>query len=566
MISKILTFFRLSRSIVSELTNKEKMTLVINIIFSVFNTFLELASIITIVYLLLVISGQQIEESGIVSYINAFIDQDQLIISAALLMISVVVIKTIFQIIYSFNSEKISFQIMSRISMSLYNKFINYNYNEYLKENSARIIRLLSQESVKIGNNLISPLISIINESLLLIFVSVFLFIYDPLLGIVVYLVSLLLIFYFSKLITSRLQRLGKEVTENNTKRIKIINESFRSFDIIKMFNFQERFKQVYNEYTDKISYSGFKSQFYAKLPKSIFELFIFLFLFTLILILELTQNTELLISYLSILAVSVYKIIPSLNKTSSSLQSIQYFATPFIELTSYLKIKESKPKILKVSDFELIKYVGVSHLFDKENKILDNINFEINNGDYIGIYGHSGSGKSTLIKIICGLLKPSAGEVFMDNNSINYDSLHNYFSYVPQDPFIMDDNIITNITFNLTNKKIDLEKVKSILVKVGLYDKFKDKLYESLGDNGIKVSGGQRQRISIARALFFEKKVIILDESTSNLDPQTESKILQLLKKLNEELTIIMISHKMDSLINCNKKFKIINKNIEIK
>ena len=153
-----------------------------------------------------------------------------------------------------------------------------------------------------------------------------------------------------------------------------------------------------------------------------------------------------------------------------------------------------------------------------------------------------------------------------MDNNSINYDSLHNYFSYVPQDPFIMDDNIITNITFNLTNKKIDLEKVKSILVKVGLYDKFKDKLYESLGDNGIKVSGGQRQRISIARALFFEKKVIILDESTSNLDPQTESKILQLLKKLNEELTIIMISHKMDSLINCNKKFKIINKNIEIK
>ncbi len=566
MISKILTFFRLSRSIVSELTNKEKMTLVINIIFSVFNTFLELASIITIVYLLLVISGQQIEESGIVSYINAFIDQDKLIISAALLMISVVLIKTIFQIIYSFNSEKISFQIMNRISMSLYNKFIHYNYNEYLKENSARIIRILSQESVKIGNNLISPFISIINESLLLIFVSIFLFIYDPLLGVVVYLVSLLLIFYFSKLITLRLQRLGKEVTENNTKRIKIINESFRSFDIIKMFNFQERFKQVYNEYTDNISNSGFKSQFYAKLPKSIFELFIFLFLFALILLLELTQNTELLISYLSILAVSVYKIIPSLNKTSSSLQSIQYFATPFIELTSYLKIKESKPKILKVSDFELIKYVGVSHLFDKENKILDNINFEINNGDYIGIYGHSGSGKSTLIKIICGLLKPSTGEVFMDNNSINYDSLHNYFSYVPQDPFIMDDNIIKNITFNLTNKKIDLEKVKSILVKVGLYDKFKDKLYESLGDNGIKVSGGQRQRISIARALFFEKKVIILDESTSNLDPQTESKILQLLKKLNQELTIIMISHKMGSLISCNKKFKIINKNIEIK
>lgn len=566
MISKILTFLTLSKSILIQLNNKEKKTLGFNVVMSIFNTILELVSIMTIIYLLLVISGQKIENTGVISYLNRFIDKDSLIMSSSILMISVVLLKTIFQIAFSYNSEKISFQIQNRISMNLYHKFINYNYDDYLKENSARILRILSQESVKIGNHLISPIISIINESLLISFVSLFIFIYDPLLGLFVYVVSLLLIFFFSKGITSRIQTLSKIVTTNNTNRLRTINESFRSFDVIKMFNFQQRFKDVYMNYTDRITDSGFKNMFLAKLPKSIFELSIFIFLFCLIFILEITQNNDLLISYLSILAVSIYKIIPSLSKISSSLQSIQYFSAPFIELSSYLRKQESEPKILDVKGFNIIEYRDISYSYDGNNKVLENINFEIEKNDFIGIYGPSGSGKSTFIKIVCGLLKPNLGQILVDKNKINNDILHNYFSYVPQDPYILDDNIIVNITFNLENKKIDLKKIESILMKVGLYKKFKHKLTEALGDNGIKVSGGQKQRIAIARALFFEKKVIILDESTSSLDPEIESKVIKLLRTLNQDLTIIMISHKMKSLINCNKIFRIEDKKIHVK
>ena len=115
----------------------------------------------------------------------------------------------------------------------------------------------------------------------------------------------------------------------------------------------------------------------------------------------------------------------------------------------------------------------------------------------------------------------------------IDQNIIHNLFSYVPQDPFIMDHDIRHNISFSFNEDKIDIKKIKDVLKKVELYDIFKDNLFNSLGENGIKISGGQKQRVAIARALYNEKQVIVLDESTSSLDPKTEEKILQLLKKL---------------------------------
>jgi len=565
MKNKIYKFLNLAYSVIKALNLREKRALTYNVIFSVINTFLELFSIATIIYLLLVISGQNLTESKISVIFNNILPQDSLIISAAILMIVVVIIKTAFQILFSYFQEHTSQQIQKRINNTLFIKFINSKYESYINESSPRIVRMLSQEATKIGNQLVSPFISIINETFLLIFVSTFIFIYDPILGLVVYLVSILLIFSFSKYISSRIHLLGKIVADNSNNRIKNITEAYRSFDLIKMYNFQSSFIDRYKQHTEKITDGSFKFMFYAKLPKSIFELFIFLFLFSLILVLYFSNNNELLISYLSILAVSVYKIIPSLNKMSSSLQSVQYFVSPFAELVEFLKTEVNNPEIINTKPFKLIKYNDFSFSYSNKNKFFESINFKITKGDFIGIYGPSGSGKSTFIKIICGLLSLEGGKISIDNKLVNKNILHNYFSYVPQDPFILDENIVTNVSFNFNEDQIDKERVFDVLKQVELYDKFNGKFHESLGENGIKVSGGQKQRIAIARALFFDKKVIILDESTSNLDPKTEIKILDLLKDLNKLITIIFVSHKQNSLVHCNRLYEIINNQIKI-
>ena len=561
MISKIKTFINLSRSILKVLNVNETKYLFLNLLLSVLNTFLELFSITTIVYLLLVISGQTENESRISLFFEKIISQENLIISSASLMISVIIVKTVYQIYFSYFQESVSHNIQKRLNNSLFEKFINSKYENYLLENSSRIIRVLSQESIKIGNQLISPLISILNESLLLLLISGFIFLYDPVLGASVYMTSFLLIVFFSKFISSKVRNLGKVVAKNNNERIKNISEAYRSFDLIKIYNFQDAFMKIYKKHTSIITNAGSLNMFYAKLPKNIFELFIFTFLFFVIIILDYTNRNEQLITYLSILAVSIYKIIPSLNKISSSLQVIQYFASPFSEIIKILNEPINIPAKYLTDKFKVIDYERISFNYLKGKSIFNNVDFKISKRDFIGIYGPSGSGKSTFIKLICGLLIPSKGNVKINDKKIKSNILHNYFSYVPQDPFILDESIVTNIAFNFSNEKIDFERITNVLKKVKLFEKFKDRLYDTLGDSGVKVSGGQKQRIAIARALYHDKKIIILDESTSNLDPNTESKILELLKILNQNLTVILISHKQESMIYCNKIYEI-NKN----
>ncbi len=564
MINKIKTFFKLFNTVISVLNKKETTGLFLSFCLSVFNTLLELFSITTIVYLLLVISGQNMSESKISKLYNEILPENSLIIASAVLMISVVFIKTIFQILFNLYNEKISQNIQNRINNSLFNKFINLKYELYLDESSSKYLRLLSQESIKLGNQLISPLISIINESILLFFVSTLIFFYDPFLGTSVFVSSVVLIFLFSKSISRKIRNLGFEITKNNNDRIKNISETFKSFDLIKMYNSQTLVIDRYENFTKRINSAGAHYNFLVKLPKNIFELFIFIFLFSLIVTLYYTNNNDLLISYLSVLAVSVYKVIPSLNKISSSLQTIQYFSTPFKEVVDLLEADQESPKIDSVKSFNNISYKNLYFSYNNSKQLFRSLNFTIQKNDYVGIYGPSGSGKSTLIKLLCGLLKPQQGEFIIDNTEISPKLIHNYFSYVPQDPFIMDENIIRNVTFNFEENKIDLERVINVLKQVNLFEIFKNKLNKPLGENGIKISGGQKQRVAIARALYNNKQIIILDESTSNLDNETEENILGLLKKINEIITIIFISHKKTSLVDCNKLYNINNNEIK--
>ena len=148
--------------------------------------------------------------------------------------------------------ERISQNIQNRINNSLYTKFINLKYGIYINENSPRILRLLSQEAVKIGNQLITPLISIINEIILLFFVSLLIFVYDPYLGCIVFVSSVLLILIFSTSVSNNVRNFGIEYAKNNNYRIKNISETFRAFDLIKMYNSQFSFVNNYKTFTKK--------------------------------------------------------------------------------------------------------------------------------------------------------------------------------------------------------------------------------------------------------------------------------------------------------------------------
>ena len=198
MFSKINVFITLTKNLYRILDNSEKVKLNIYTILSVFNTFLEIVSVATIVFLLFIITGEAPSSSKISEYVLYFINKQDPLLSSAILMISIILIKTLFQLVYYYNQEKLGYNIQKRLTNVLYYKFINSDYEDYLSRNSSKILRILTIDSFKISNGIISPIITIINEILLLSFITVFIFSYDILLGISVYFISILMLLIFS--------------------------------------------------------------------------------------------------------------------------------------------------------------------------------------------------------------------------------------------------------------------------------------------------------------------------------------------------------------------------------
>jgi ABC-type bacteriocin/lantibiotic exporter with double-glycine peptidase domain len=240
-----------------------------------------------------------------------------------------------------------------------------------------------------------------------------------------------------------------------------------------------------------------------------------------------------------------------------------------FEELLENTTLELNKPKTCKKIHFD--KSIVIKNLTfyyeNNENKIFDKFNLEIKKGEFIALIGATGSGKTTLIDLIAGLLSPNDGEILSDNENIenNKNGWLNKVGYVPQNIFLNDDSIEKNIVFTTEEEKVDRNKVVEVAKQSQIYEFItskKDGLNTIVGERGAKLSGGQKQRIGIARALYNNSEILILDEFTSALDIKTEEEILQELSKLKKNKTIIISTHKSDILKHCDKVFDVKNKN----
>jgi ATP-binding cassette subfamily C protein len=193
-----------------------------------------------------------------------------------------------------------------------------------------------------------------------------------------------------------------------------------------------------------------------------------------------------------------------------------------------------------------------------------------IKKNEVIGIIGKSGSGKTTLLNILCGLIKPQGGEILVDGKSV--DELNKLFSkrigYVTQRTYLTDESIIKNIIFGIKEEYYDKDLFNNIIKKVkldSLINKLPNRENTLVGEMGIAISGGEQQRIGIARALYKKPEILILDESTSALDRETEKEILKIISNFRNEITVIIVSHKDELIEQCQKVFRVDNNKVSI-
>ena len=280
-------------------------------------------------------------------------------------------------------------------------------------------------------------------------------------------------------------------------------------------------------------------------------------------------EKSEIMI-FISLVVLASVRLMPSATRIIGSLQRLKY-SQPLNEIlikeinskfeTTRSYVKKFTNKYLPFKN--QITFSNVSFSYDLKKPIIDKLNLKIKKNSCFGIIGKSGSGKSTITDLIMGLLKPTSGEIKIDNNFLktNVNLWQNNISYVSQSSFFLNDTVEKNIAFGLSQNKIDKKLVIEVSKKVQIFDhinKLKYKFNTNVGEGGINFSGGQLQRIAIARALYRKSDVIILDEATNSLDSQSELMFFKFLKTLKKKLTIVIISHKTKNLDMCDKVYKI--------
>ncbi len=275
-------------------------------------------------------------------------------------------------------------------------------------------------------------------------------------------------------------------------------------------------------------------------------------------------QPSNILISF-GVIAIAIYRVVPQIYKNQIYLNYINIHTKNIDDLfekyEQFMKYEYSKdPDTKEKMPFhDSISIQKLNYSYNKQKNVLNDINLDIKNGEFIGIVGLSGAGKSTLIDCLLGLLEYD-GKIFVDNSLLTKDNIRtfrNIIGYVPQKICTIEGDIYSNVAWGIDRKDIDKERVNSVLKTAQLYDQLQqteDGPTIAIKQDGTGLSGGQMQRIGIARALYRNPEIIILDEATSNLDVKIENKLTQVISEIKGNKTIIAIAHRLSTLINCDR------------
>ena len=502
-------------------------------------------------------------------------DQNTVVKIVIGILLVIYTIKNIFLTILSY----LQFQFLKDIKFELgdiaFNVYLKKNFIHHLNTNSSKIIRNINDTTF--ATEAVKNLMIIISETFVVIGISIFLFIFQPVSTLICLILMISFMFIFQFFFHEKSKLYGEGRFNSEEKKLKFIKDIFGSIKDIKIKKKENFFLKKFNFVNKMLTQYEMRQNFLSSLPRfwlewaTIFLMVVLVFYFV-----SLELNSEKYFVILGVFAASAFRLMPSFSRIISALQRMKFIHPVLkefnkIALDNSEFILENKQGDEKSFPFKKnIKFENISFYYlEKEKKIFDKVNFQINKGEFVGISGKSGSGKSTLISLLTGLLKAKSGKIVIDDqiDILEPQNLNNWqkkIGYVPQNIFIHDSSVIENVAFGVEENSIDIPKIISLLKTMQLNQFAKDlevNKKTNLGEYGDKISGGQKQRIGIARALYNDPEILILDEATSALDKENEQKIINDLVKLkNKNITILMISHRESTLKNCDKHFSLDN------
>jgi ATP-binding cassette, subfamily B, bacterial PglK len=543
-------------------------------LFTVFMAFMEMIGVASIAPFMAVVSAPDVIHQN--EYLNLafnyfnFNSDNEFLISLGFVVVAILISNNIFSAFMMWLVTNFNRKFAHSLAIKLLDKYLKQPYEFFVNRNSADLSKNILSESHRVVSGVITPTIEIISKAIVSLFIISLLILIDPymaLLTFIILIIVYLLIYFFFR---TGLNDIGEKSTKTVLSRYKIANEAISSAKELKLHGTENVFINKFKEISLLDAKFTIKADMIGAMPRYLLETIIFsgVMLVTISLISSGRNGVD-IIPLLSVYTFAAYRLLPMMQGIYRAITLIK-FNLPALKILLKDFESSSKEKNKKLRDVvnhgkEIyfnsdLEFKDINFIYSGETKpTLSDINLKITHPSKIGIVGKTGSGKTTLVDILLGLFVANSGDIFIDGTKLKSNNIHSWqkmLGYVPQDIYLVDDSIRNNIAFAVDQSDIDTSKVEEAAKFAGLegfINSLPHKYDTNVGEKGVKLSGGQLQRIGIARALYFEPKLLVLDESTSALDGETEETIMDSIENLSNEKTIIIIAHRVSTLKNCD-------------
>jgi ATP-binding cassette, subfamily B, bacterial PglK len=520
---------------------------------AVLGSILELLAVMSFVPILQQGGGKNISSNEIIntiSYkINSSINNPILLI---IIVLCIVVLKNIYIIFQNYYFFTIIKKIYLFICDKLLLKKISDDYLFFIEKSSSAFIKDLRDTTINFRQYLETLVYFFVEFSVVFLLIT-FLLVINFDITILILSLFIIVILLYNKFTKNYSRKVGKNINEDAEKLNNSLLVIFHNFINLKIYNNSSFFLKKYQNINLSHSDNQKKLMFLYSITKPVMEITVATLAIVFLVNMKSSQFND-IIGILGLYLITFYRLFPAAIRITIlklHLNSNHFSVDIICNAITGIKNKINNIKKIKSN----IKFSNVCFSYDKKNMILKNINFEFIKNKITCIYGESGCGKTTLVKLILGLIEPISGKIIIDNKFKYQKKISLNISYVGQSFYIMKDTLARNITF-LDENKINLNKINEIIkiLELDIVLKNKKMNYETIiSEDASLFSGGQRQKIAIARALYKNSDILILDESTNALDLKSEERIIKNLHSMKSNKIIIIISHRKETRRLCD-------------